>query len=252
MDIQARNEWVTENIAIAGAVVKRYHWGGWLNRSAYDDLRQEAAIGMLTGYEKWDGARGSSRATVAYWWARAGAWGEFRHERAAFHLCPLNIETTNRKHEVEGPRARGGAARVLPRRRSTWDTPIGAGLDGRDKTLADLVGDDSAVIPDQLCHDRDARNVRRLAERAMARAEAFRLLERERAKQSDKHAVGKGKRRKAANLGSIVTIEAARSLRAGEPISRGAERAGCSTQAATLEARKLLELARKFTGGGHG
>ncbi len=234
--MQTADEWIRENEKLAIAFVAR-KWGAYKRADAgvakvgvtYDDLRAAALWGMWDAWERWSPDGGASVASYAHWWMRARCQMIVRDNASQLYLRPKSYKRKN---------ATGGMRREsLSRSLNT-----GGGDSPGDRTLEDVLPDPGARGGDVWAEDRDDSLRARAVRRAVARAEAARLLARERV----------ADRAKAPNVvGPEVTMVVAHARRQCIPPGSLAPLAGCTREAINQERRKLDELVRGYMRGWH-
>ena len=94
MGENARNKFVEHNLRLAMQTAHRYHKAQ--PAMAYEDLIQEATLGIFRAVEKFDPERGFKFSTYATWWCRQACQRAVANQARSIRL-PMHIETEVRK-----------------------------------------------------------------------------------------------------------------------------------------------------------
>jgi len=94
MGENARNKFVEHNLRLAMQTAHRYHKAQ--PAVDYEDLIQEATLGIFRAVEKFDPERGFKFSTYATWWCRQACQRAVANQARSIRL-PMHIETDVRK-----------------------------------------------------------------------------------------------------------------------------------------------------------
>ena len=167
-DLAAKREMIERNLRLVHSLAQSYRGRG----AAYDDLVQEATVGLVRAVEKFDHRHGGKFSTYAVWWIRRSLADAVIDARTI--KIPSNASTrvaAVRRAERELERLAAGSPSAEAIAEHTGLTvrrvqalrqaaSVTASLDepvGQDRTpLGDLIADREAVDPWQLTAQRES------------------------------------------------------------------------------------------------